>query len=113
MQTSFVPLTLRLYLGQCFQWHPVAELLISGIWYCNPRRCSIRYLTELLYFWIKSTNVCLEALMLSDCCIHLISLLSTTSLYIATEYAGLGAFDSECKLQRIRIQPGLCQALIW
>jgi len=51
--------------------------------------------------------------MLSDCCIHLISLLSTTSLYIATEYAGLGAFDSECKLQRIRIQPGLCQALIW
>jgi len=41
----------------------------------SPRRCSIRFLTELLYLCIYSTDVWLGALMLSDCCIHLISFL--------------------------------------
>jgi len=56
---------------------------------------------------VKSTNVWLRASMLSDCCVHLISLTATTKFYFATEYASFAVFGSECTLQCSCISSGL------
>ena len=53
--------------------------------------------TTVLHFCIKSTNAWLRALLLSDCCIYLISLLAT----ITSEYAVSAWFGSACKWQRV------------
>jgi len=49
---------------------------------------------------------------MSDCCIHFISVSTTTAFYIATERDGFAVFASEWKLQRIVSQPVFGMGLI-
>ena len=50
------------------------SLSLDLMLHLSPRRCTITFLVGLLHFWINTTNVCLRALILFDCCIYLISL---------------------------------------
>ena len=72
----------------------------------SPRWCDVRFITELLYIWIKANNVWVRALMLLHCCIYLISLPATIAFYFATSMRFRSVLFW-CKLQRICILPGI------